>query len=109
MSCHVKLALRDSHRLQRVASADGRNSAKASSSTSWLSFNPDLVRASSKLFQLRRHHAIAQIHRRRRILHRPVVDHDQLLHIVRNRPAGIRRQLRRLRRLAAASSNRYDQ
>jgi hypothetical protein len=48
-----------------------------------------------ELLQLGRHHAVAQIHRRRRILHRPVVDHHQLLHIVRNRSARIRGQLRR--------------
>ena len=48
-----------------------------------------------ELLQFRRHHAVAQIHGRRRVLHRTVVDHHQLLHIVRNRRAGIRGQLRR--------------
>ena len=113
MSCGRKLPLRDPHRLQRVAPGrwpeqrkcqlvhiliDRFARVRARLARRQNRLQRELAQRLVKLLQLRRHHAVAQIHRRRRILHRAVVDHHQLLHIVRNRSARIGRQLRCRRR-----------
>ena len=43
--------------------------------------------------QLRRHHLVLQLHGGGRVLHGPVIDHDQLLHIVGDGRASIAAQL----------------
>ena len=45
-----------------------------------------------QLLQLRRQHPVLQAHRRRRVLHRPVVHHNNLLHVARNRRLGVARK-----------------
>jgi hypothetical protein len=48
-----------------------------------------------KPLEFGRHDAVAQVHGRSRVLHGPIIDDHQLLHIVRNGGAGIGGQLSR--------------
>ena len=111
MSCNGELTLGDAHGLQLIGRGRwSRKSAKAKLVHIVVVVEAGLAQGLVKLLQIGRHHAIAQLHRRARILHGPIVDDHQLLHVVRNRRARVARQLRRItpaaRRLQKCSSNR---
>ena len=90
MSIDVELALGDADRLKLSSRRAGHaKERKGQLSTSWLSFRPDLRSASSNCLRSGGITRSRKLHGRVGVLHGAIVDHNQLLHIVRNGGARI--------------------